>query len=124
MILKLTFGIWLAAAGADNVTTYRGISQPPVTLNGVTYSIREGNPFLSPMQDKPALMLGVASAVDAGSAALWLHVGKTHKWVAVSALIGQAAFRGYLVSRGLDHLHAQQARIQQAATPTFTRTFP
>jgi hypothetical protein len=119
MLLKLAFGIWLASAGADNVTTYHAVTQPPVWVNGNLHFIREGNPLLATMQDKPAMMLTVASAADVASAALWLHVGKTHKWAAVGAFIGQAAFRGWLVSRTLDNLQTQRA---WAAQSVFVRT--
>lgn len=113
-MLKIAFGVWLAAASVDNVTTYQGITMPPATVDGVTHFIGESNPLLRPFQDSPAAMMVVASSVDVGSAVLWTKVGKTHRTVAIVALFGQAALRGYFAAKNLDHAHAQQAWIARS----------
>lgn len=101
MWTKIVFGLWIAAAGADNVSTYHALQSPLITEQNVT---------LAPLRDHPAWLSVALAGEDAGYSVLtWRVVRPRHPKLAIALLIGSTAFRGYLTVRNVQHLHEAQA---------------
>jgi hypothetical protein len=69
----------------------------------------EGNPILSPLQDKPVVMLTVGVAGATGGVWAWnRYVGRKHPKIAAAGLYVAAGAHLYLAARNY-HLHLQRA---------------
>ncbi len=89
------------AAAADWASTYHNLAH---------YHTREDNPLLRPLDGRPATMVAVGAAIDAGAITAWnLTIGKKHPKLAAVGLWAMVGFRSYLVVHNL--------RVQQRAIP-------
>ena len=77
-----------AAAAADWASTYHALK---------FFKVRETNPLLRPLDHKPAQMVALGAAIDAGAITAWnMTMGRKHPRIAAAGLWGMTAFRAYL----------------------------
>ena len=88
--LKISAAIWSAAVASDHVTTFQFRSRYPALLH-------EQNPLVRGLEDHPAWLVGVNSAIDASTGwAVYRFLGNRHPRLATIAFYGAAAYRTYL----------------------------
>jgi hypothetical protein len=76
------------AAAADWASTYHALKN---------YHVRETNPLLSSLDDRPGRMVALGAAIDVGAMTAWnMTVGKKHPKLATAGMWAMTAFRGYL----------------------------
>jgi hypothetical protein len=77
-----------SAAAADWVSTYQA-------LKG--FKLREMNPVLRPLDDRPGKMVTIGALIDVGGITAWnTTVGRSHPRAAAAGLWAMTAFRAYL----------------------------
>jgi hypothetical protein len=91
-----------AAAAADWASTYYALTH---------FRVREMNPILSPLQDKPGRMVSMGALIDVGIVSGWnLGIGRRNERVAAAGLWAMAAFRGYLAIHNLRNTRRAERR--------------
>lgn len=81
------------AAAADWATTYHALAN---------FHVREANPLLRHLDDRPAAMISLGAAIDAAAFSGWnLAVGKKHPRLAAAGLWAMTGFRAYLAIHNL-----------------------
>jgi len=88
--LKISAAVWSAAVAADHVTTFQFRSKYPTLLH-------EQNPLVRGLEEHPAWLVSVNSAIDASTGwAVYKFLGTRHPRLATLAFYGAAAYRTYL----------------------------
>lgn len=91
--LAVPTAAFAGAAVSDWVTTYYGISHQKFV---------EGNRLISPLQDRPALMISAGAAMDVGALMIWKrYVGRNHPKLAAAGLYAVTGVRLYFCWRGV-----------------------
>ena len=95
--LKISTIAFAAAASADWIDTYYGVS---------THSFQESTPGIRRLQAHPGLMVAAGAAEDIGLAILWHRaVGRRHPKLATAGLWVATGFRVYLCAKGVGILN-------------------
>ena len=101
--LKLSAVVWSAAVASDHVTTFQFRTKYPALLH-------EENPLVRGLENHPAWMVGVNTAIDAATGwAVYRFLGDRHPRLATLAFYGAAAYRGYLSAHNLGMMNKAQA---------------
>jgi len=101
--LKISALVWSAAVAADHVTTFQFRTKYPALLH-------EENPLVRGLENHPAWMVGVNTAIDAATGwAVYRFLGDRHPRLATLAFYGAAAYRGYLSAHNLGMMNKAQA---------------
>ena len=108
--LKLPILVWVAAASADQITTYRFSS-------GYGDIIHEQNPLIRHLERRPALLILTGSALDGGSAWLSYQLLNGHPRLAQLVFYSAAAYRTYLAAHNM-HMMAIADGMRSRTTPT------
>jgi len=99
--LRIPTAAVIMAATADWATTYHALKY---------YKVRESNPLIRHLDDEPAKLVSLGSAIDAGSIFGWNYtVGRKNPRLAAAGLWTMTAFRTYLAIHNL--------RNERRATP-------
>lgn len=90
--LKLPIAVFgVAAAGDWTATGYN-----------ITHGGAEGNRWLKPLADRPALMITAGAAIDVAGAVVWSQlVGRHHPKIAAIGFYALAAYRSWLIVRNM-----------------------
>lgn len=92
-----------AAAAADWASTYYALKY---------FKVRELNPLINSMQHKPARMISMGAAIDAGIVSAWnLGIGRKNERIAIAGLWTMTAFRTYLAIHNLRNTRKAERRI-------------
>lgn len=106
--LKKTIGLWAAAVGADQMTTYWFSSRYHDLLH-------EENPLVKGLDDHPVWLVSTGSAIDAASGwAAWRVLGDRHPRLAKVVFYAAAAYRSYLAGSNIEMM--RRARAVRART--------
>jgi len=91
--LRIPTTALIMASAADWATTYHALK---------FYRMREANPLLRYLDDEPAKLVGLGSAIDAGAIFGWNYtVGRKNPRLAAAGLWTMTAFRTYLAIHNL-----------------------
>jgi hypothetical protein len=107
--LSVPMSAWVAAAAMDQVTTYKFLSDYPGLL-------RERNPLVRGLDNRPAAMAAVGGAIDAATGwAAWKVLGRSHPRIAFAVFAGAAAYRAYLVGSNIQRMRGAQDALAAGA---------
>jgi hypothetical protein len=91
--LKIPTTALAIASAADWATTYHALK---------FYKVREANPLLRHLDDRPAKLVTLGAAIDAGAMFGWNYtVGRRNPKLAAAGLWTMTAFRAYLAIHNL-----------------------
>lgn len=77
-----------SAAAADWISTYHALKY---------FKVRETNPLLRPIDNRPGAMVTVGALIDVGAVTTWnMTMGRKHPRIAAAGLWAMTAFRAYL----------------------------
>ena len=90
------------AAAADWASTYHALKN---------YHVRETNPLLSSLDDRPGRMVALGAAIDVGAMTAWhMTMGKKHPKLATAGMWAMTAFRGYLAVHNMRNMRRATPR--------------
>lgn len=92
--------VWASTCAIDWGTTYYGVTAhgPEGLVNGQHY-VRETNPTVNWLRDRPALMVGLGASLDVGTWVILRRLDRRHHRLATGLYYGLTVYRGYLVAR-------------------------
>ena len=112
--LRIPMIVWASGVTADQITTYRFLSEHRDVLH-------EQNPLIHGLDRHPLLLVATGSAIDAATAwASYRFLGRRHPRLAKIAFYGAAAYRTYLAFYNLQMIQRAERMTASSAVARVT----